>query len=44
MAERLRAARPDATLVRLEGVGHYPMLEAPDAFVNAFGRGDAVLR
>jgi pimeloyl-ACP methyl ester carboxylesterase len=32
MAERLHAARPDATLVRLEGIGHYPMLEAPDAF------------
>jgi pimeloyl-ACP methyl ester carboxylesterase len=32
MAERLHAARPDATLVRLEGIGHYPMLEARDAF------------
>ncbi|HEX6313145.1 MAG TPA: alpha/beta hydrolase [Acidimicrobiia bacterium] len=32
MAERLHAARGDATLVRLPGVGHYPMLEAPDAF------------
>ena len=32
MAERLHAARPDTTLVRLEGIGHYPMLEAPDAF------------
>lgn len=32
MAERLHAARPDATLVRLEGIGHYPMLEAPSAF------------
>jgi pimeloyl-ACP methyl ester carboxylesterase len=32
MAERLHAARPDATLVRLEGIGHYPMIEAPDAF------------
>ncbi len=32
MAERLSGARPDATLVRLSGVGHYPMLEAPDAF------------
>jgi pimeloyl-ACP methyl ester carboxylesterase len=35
MAERLHTARPDATLVRLEGVGHYPMLEAPSAFVAA---------
>lgn len=32
MAERLHAARPDATLVRLSGVGHYPLLETPDAF------------
>ena len=35
MAEKLVEARPDATLVRLEGVGHYPMLEAPDAFAGA---------
>ncbi|MGQ0805580.1 MAG: alpha/beta fold hydrolase [Actinomycetota bacterium] len=35
MAERLHAARPDATLVRMEGIGHYPMLEAPDAFTAA---------
>lgn len=35
MAERLHEARPDATLVRLRGVGHYPMLEAPDAFAAA---------
>jgi pimeloyl-ACP methyl ester carboxylesterase len=35
MAERLHTARPDATLVRLEGVGHYPMLEATSALVAA---------
>jgi pimeloyl-ACP methyl ester carboxylesterase len=35
MAERLHGGRPDATLVRLRGVGHYPMLEAPDAFTSA---------
>jgi pimeloyl-ACP methyl ester carboxylesterase len=28
----LRSARPDATYVRLEGVGHMPKLEAPAAF------------
>jgi pimeloyl-ACP methyl ester carboxylesterase len=35
MAERLHETRPDATLVRLRGIGHYPMLEAPDAFTAA---------
>jgi pimeloyl-ACP methyl ester carboxylesterase len=35
MAERLHAARPDSTLVRLRDIGHYPMLEAPDAFAAA---------
>jgi pimeloyl-ACP methyl ester carboxylesterase len=35
MAERLHEARPDATLVRLRGVGHYPMLEAPPDFTAA---------
>jgi pimeloyl-ACP methyl ester carboxylesterase len=35
MAERVHAARSDATLVRLKGIGHYPMLEAPAAFVAA---------
>ncbi|HKA93592.1 MAG TPA: alpha/beta hydrolase [Acidimicrobiia bacterium] len=35
MAERLHGARPDATLVRLRAVGHYPMLEAPDEFAAA---------
>ncbi len=32
MAEKLHEARPDATLVRLNGIGHYPMLESPAAF------------
>jgi pimeloyl-ACP methyl ester carboxylesterase len=35
MADRLHQARPDSTLVRLRDVGHYPMLEAPDAFAAA---------
>lgn len=28
----LRAARPDATYIRLDGIGHMPKLEAPAAF------------
>ncbi len=35
MAERLQRARPDATRVMLDGVGHYPMVEAPAAFASA---------
>ena len=35
LAERLHEARPDATLVRLRDVGHYPMLEAADEFAAA---------
>jgi pimeloyl-ACP methyl ester carboxylesterase len=35
MVDTLLAARPDATVERLEGVGHYPMVEAPDRFVAA---------
>ena len=29
MTDELIAKRPDATRTRLEGVGHYPMVEAP---------------
>lgn len=32
MVERLAGRRPDAAVVRLAGVGHYPMVEAPEAF------------
>jgi pimeloyl-ACP methyl ester carboxylesterase len=32
MVEQLHAVRPDATVHRLEGVGHYPMVETPDRF------------
>jgi pimeloyl-ACP methyl ester carboxylesterase len=35
MTERLEAARPDATVVHLERVGHYPVLERPDRFLDA---------
>ncbi len=35
MTERLRRARPDIRLEVLEGVGHYPMVEASDRFVEA---------
>jgi pimeloyl-ACP methyl ester carboxylesterase len=35
MVDTLVAARPDATAVRLEGVGHYPMVEAPTRFLEA---------
>jgi pimeloyl-ACP methyl ester carboxylesterase len=35
MADRLADARPDARVVRLDGVGHYPMVEAPTRFVTA---------
>ena len=34
MVDTLLAARPDATAVRLEGVGHYPMVEAPQRFLD----------
>lgn len=35
MAERFVGVRTDAPLVTLEGVGHYPMIEAPDRFADA---------
>lgn len=35
MVDTLVAARPDATVVRLDGVGHYPMVEAPARFLEA---------
>jgi pimeloyl-ACP methyl ester carboxylesterase len=35
MVDTLLAARPDATVHRLEGVGHYPMVEAPERFLAA---------
>jgi pimeloyl-ACP methyl ester carboxylesterase len=35
MADRLVAARPDATLSWVAGAGHYPMVEEPDAFLAA---------
>ncbi len=42
MAERFVSERPDTPLVRLDGVGHFPMIEAPDrlyeAIVDALAR------
>ena len=35
MTARLLAARPDATLITLDDVGHYPMVEDPDGFATA---------
>ena len=34
MVDTLLDARPDATATRLEGVGHYPMVEAPRRFLG----------
>lgn len=38
MATRLHKARPDATLEILDGVGHYPMVEAPARFAQSVAR------
>jgi pimeloyl-ACP methyl ester carboxylesterase len=35
MVDQLRAVRPNVEVTILEGVGHYPMLESPDAFADA---------
>jgi pimeloyl-ACP methyl ester carboxylesterase len=35
MVDTLLAARSDATAVRLDAVGHYPMVEAPSRFLEA---------
>lgn len=35
MAERFVEARPDAPLITLDGIGHYPMVEAPERFATA---------
>jgi pimeloyl-ACP methyl ester carboxylesterase len=35
MVDTLLGARPDATATRLDGVGHYPMVEAPQRFLDA---------
>jgi pimeloyl-ACP methyl ester carboxylesterase len=39
MVDTLGAARPDAGVERHEGVGHYPMVEAPARFLTAALRG-----
>ena len=35
MTERLASARPHVRVTRLEGIGHYPMVEAPERFAEA---------
>ena len=35
MTDVLHAARPDAPITILDGVGHYPMIEAPKRFADA---------
>jgi pimeloyl-ACP methyl ester carboxylesterase len=35
MVDRLLAARSDATVHRLDGIGHYPMIESPQRFGDA---------
>jgi pimeloyl-ACP methyl ester carboxylesterase len=35
MAERLHTSRPEAPVVHLDRVGHYPMVEAPTRFLDA---------
>ena len=39
MTDRLHDARPDATVELLDGVGHYPMIEAPERFAAAVTQG-----
>ena len=41
MVERLAEARPDCVVTLLDGVGHYPMVEAPDRFLEALRTGTA---
>jgi pimeloyl-ACP methyl ester carboxylesterase len=35
MTDVLHEARPDASITILDGVGHYPMIEAPKRFADA---------
>ena len=39
MVDELRRVRPDADVTVLDGVGHYPMIEAPGEFAAALLRG-----
>ena len=38
MAQRLGERRAEATVDRLDGVGHYPMVEAPERFNAALAK------
>jgi pimeloyl-ACP methyl ester carboxylesterase len=35
MVDTMVTARPDASVIRLDGVGHYPMVEAPERYLAA---------
>ena len=37
MIERVQERLPNATVIRLDDVGHWPLLEAPDVLAAAIG-------
>jgi pimeloyl-ACP methyl ester carboxylesterase len=36
MAQRFRELVPDASVIELDDIGHYPQIEAPDAVATAY--------